>query len=149
MSDAPNPARPRARPGGCLCGAVRFGIAGTSRGVILCHCEQCRRSHGSHGAYTAVKRSRLIVTERRGLKWYPSSEGVRRGFCGECGASLFWERENSGQISISAGAFDPPAGLATVGHVYVASAADFEVIADDLPKFERGSEGALDGDKSG
>lgn len=141
--------RPRARAGGCLCGAVRFGVAGTPRGVILCHCEQCRRTHGSHGAYTAIKRPQLIVTESRGLRWYRSSESVRRGFCGECGSSLFWEREGSGQISISAGAFDAPTGLQTVGHIYIADAADFEVISDDLPKFEHGSEGALDGDLSG
>ena len=48
------------------------------------------RTHGHVGAYTALSKEKLVLTERRGLDWYRSSEGARRGFCRICGASLFF-----------------------------------------------------------
>ena len=77
--------------GSCLCGAVRYEVDPPLRDVILCHCEMCRKAHGHIGAYTAAPKSALRVTESRGLKWYASSAIARRGFCGECGGTLFWE----------------------------------------------------------
>ena len=38
--------------GGCLCGAVRYEIRGPLRGVIACHCSQCRRTSGHYVAMT-------------------------------------------------------------------------------------------------
>ncbi|MBP0129127.1 MAG: GFA family protein, partial [Nitrospira sp.] len=75
--------------GQCLCGAVRFRLAGAKRDVVICHCGQCRRWHGHVGAYTRVPISALTVEDERSLAWYRSSERARRGFCRECGSSLF------------------------------------------------------------
>lgn len=79
--------------GGCLCGAVRYEIKGDLRGVVNCHCSKCRHFHGHFGAYTSVKAENLVLVEQRGLKWYASvtdeTPHVYRGFCAECGASLF------------------------------------------------------------
>ncbi len=120
--------------GGCLCGAVRYEVTGPLRGVVLCHCAMCRKTHGHVGAYTAAAKSALQLIESRGLKWYRSSERARRGFCGECGASLFWEAADRDTISIAAGTLDPPTGLATVLQIHVASAGDYYTVADDIPK---------------
>jgi len=38
--------------GSCLCGAVRYAIAGALRDVVLCHCAMCRRTHGHVSAYS-------------------------------------------------------------------------------------------------
>ncbi len=120
--------------GGCLCGAVRYEVTGPLRGVVLCHCAMCRKTHGHVGAYTAAAKSALQLIESRGLKWYRSSERARRGFCDECGASLFWEAADRDTISIAAGTLDPPTGLATVLQIHVASAGDYYTVADDIPK---------------
>jgi hypothetical protein len=120
--------------GGCLCGAVRYTITGSLRGVVLCHCAMCRRTHGHVGAYTSAARSALALTESRGLKWYRSSALARRGFCRECGASLFWERAERDTVSIAAGTLDPPTGLATVLQIHVASAGDYYRIDPDIPQ---------------
>ena len=120
--------------GGCLCGAVRYAITGALRGVVLCHCAMCRRTHGHIGAYTAAPRSALALTESRGLKWYRSSPIARRGFCGECGASLFWERTERDTISVAAGTLDPPTGLDTVLQIHVDSAGDYYRIDPDIPQ---------------
>ena len=130
-------AAPRAT-GGCLCGAVRYEVHGPLREVVNCHCGQCRRSHGNVAAYTSAKRADLVLTEERGLKWYASSDVARRGFCGDCGASLFWEPVGEGRISIAAGGIDRPSGLTTVRHIFTAHKGDYYEIADGLEALPEG-----------
>ena len=134
------------RTGGCLCGGVRYRVAGRLQPVVDCHCGQCRRTHGHFAAYATAAKPALELVEDRGLRWYGSSPGVRRGFCGTCGASLFWEQVEGSEISIAAGTLDAPTGLATVGHIFVADAGDYYAIADGLPRFAGSDGGALDGD---
>ncbi len=130
-------ATPRAS-GGCLCGAVRYEVYGPLREVINCHCGQCRRSHGHVAAYTSAKREDLVLTEDRGLKWYRSSDFARRGFCGDCGASLFWEPAGQGRVSIAAGGIDASSGLATVRNIFTAHKGDYYEIADGLDSLPEG-----------
>lgn len=147
MSDQPLPPL----TGGCLCAGVRYRIDGPRRDIILCHCENCRRSHGHLAAYTAVLQTDLELIERETLDWYhDSSPDTYRGFCKRCGSSLFWDaRDGQGRISVSAGSLDDSSGLKIIGHVYVSEAGRYYAIEDDLPQFETGSAGALDGDGSG
>lgn len=120
--------------GGCLCGAVRYSHAGPLRPVVACHCEQCRRTSGHFVAATHGRREHLQLGRDDDLRWYESSPGVRRGFCGTCGSSLFWEREGSGGISIMAGTLDRPTGLRLVQHIYTAYAGDYYTIDPGLPQ---------------
>ncbi|MGD9124317.1 MAG: GFA family protein [Desulfarculaceae bacterium] len=124
--------------GGCLCGAVRFEVKGQLKNVINCHCSKCRRIHGHVGAYTVAKREDLIMLEDRGLKWYRSTQdetpNVHRGFCSECGSSLFWDPRGKPAISIAAGSLDQPTGLVTERHVWVSQAGDYYQISDGLPQ---------------
>lgn len=120
--------------GGCLCGAVRYAVRGALRPVVNCHCRQCQKSHGHYAAYSAVDRDALEITEPRGLRWYRSSELARRGFCGECGSSLFWDRDGAGHVAVAAGTLDRPTGLSTVRHIFVADKGDYYELTDDLEK---------------
>lgn len=97
----------------------------------------CRKTHGHVGAYTAADKSALHLLEARGLKWFQSSENARRGFCCECGGSLFWESAGRDYISIAAGTLDGPTGLKTVLQIYVDDAGDYYDIPNDIP--QRGS----------
>ena len=119
--------------GGCLCGAVRYELAGALRDVILCHCAMCRRTHGHVGAYTAAPKNALRLVETRGLRWYASSTIARRGFCGECGGSLFWEPVAKDYVAIAAGTLDAPTGLATTLQIHVDSAGDYYEIDARIP----------------
>jgi hypothetical protein len=125
--------------GSCLCGAVSYRIQGSLRDVINCHCEQCRRFHGHFAAYTAaLRRDITIRDEQRQLKWYLSSRKARRGFCGRCGASLFWDEHGSELLRIAAGSLDQPTGLRTIAHIYTADQGDYYVLADALDRRPRG-----------
>lgn len=130
--------------GRCLCGAVAYEVRGPLRDVLLCHCEECRRWHGHVAACTAARREDLVLVQGRGLRWVrsPRSDaGARRGFCGECGSSLFWDPPARDTVSIAAGTLDQPTGLRATAHWFVSQAADYEALPDDgLPRHERSAE---------
>jgi len=129
--------------GGCLCGAVKYEIHGKLYNVINCHCSKCRRIHGHTAAYTSSKREDLKLIEQHGLKWYRSikdeTPDVYRGFCKECGASLFWDARGEAYIYISAGTIDQPTGLKTIGHIWLNQGGDYYELTDDLEKYEMDS----------
>jgi hypothetical protein len=76
----------------------------------------------------------LRLVESRGLKWYRSSQRARRGFCSECGASLFWEADDRDTISIAAGTLDEPTGLSTILQIHTASAGDYYELPANVPE---------------
>ncbi len=119
------------KSGGCLCGAVKYELRGKTTSVTYCHCSMCRRWHGHVGAYAAVDRADFVLVESRGLRWYASSKDVRRGFCGECGASLFFDTEGDPKIAFTAGSLDAPTELRSKAHIYVASRGDYYAVAED------------------
>jgi hypothetical protein len=126
--------------GRCLCGQVQFEIHGEMRGIVNCHCSKCRKFHGNFGAYTSVKVEDLKITEEKSLKWYKSltdeTPNVHRGFCSECGSSLFWHPKDQPNIAVAAGALEEPTNLKTIGHVWCSQKPDYYKIEDDLPKFD-------------
>ena len=128
--------------GRCLCGAVRYEVRGPLQDVLICHCEECRRWHGHISAFTAARREDLAVDDGRAVRWVdsPASDAhARRGFCGECGSSLFWDAPGRETISIAAGTLDGDAELRVTGHIYVSERADYDALPDDgLPRHDRG-----------
>lgn len=132
--------------GGCLCGGVRYRLTGPRRDVIICHCENCRRTHGHVAAYTSVMQSDLEFEAQESLCWYhDASPDAYRGFCNRCGASLFWDaHDGRGKISVAAGSLDSGRELKIIGHVFVSEAGEYYEIGDELPQFETGSAGALE-----
>ena len=120
--------------GSCLCGAVKYQVIGALRPVVACHCGQCQKTSGHHVAATSAKREDFKLLEERGLKWFSSTVGIRRGFCQQCGGNLFWDKAELPSISIFAGTLDQPSGLQLVEHIYVEEKADYYEIMDGLPQ---------------
>jgi hypothetical protein len=111
--------------GGCLCGAVRYQIAGPLPPPSACHCAQCRRQHGALGVYTLAPEDRYTIEGDGNLAWYDSSPTIRRGFCRVCGSKLFWQRRGSGQLDVTLGSIDEPTGLKIEKHIYLPDAGDY------------------------
>ena len=118
--------------GQCLCGAVRYQVSGPLRGVIACHCSQCRRTSGHHVAATEVASSDLAFAAEASLSWYRSSDTAERGFCSVCGGNLFWRRIGGDTTSIMAGTLDTPTGLAIIQHIFVADKSDYYALDEDI-----------------
>ncbi len=130
--------------GECLCGAVAFELEGELRPIYACHCTQCRKTSGHFWAATSVPDDAMTMTRQDGLQWYQSSATTRRGFCNQCGASLFWVPEGEGRTVVAAGSLDGETGLEIKAHVFVRDKGDYYRICDGLPHFEefKGDEGA-------
>lgn len=119
----------RIRTGGCLCEGVRYKTVGTLRAVTNCFCGQCQKTSGHHFAATEAQLSQFELINHATLSWYPSSNRAKRGFCNRCGSSLFWQKNESPAISITAGTLDKPTGLETTRNIFVADKSDYH----DLP----------------
>ena len=126
--------------GGCLCGKTRFEIVGELRPVVSCHCGQCRRWHGHFAAYTAVGKDRLTITRGESFTWYRSSDQAQRGFCRDCGSSLFWQPDGRNHLAVAAGALDAPSGLQTARHIFVADKGDYYELDGDAERFLQGGD---------
>ncbi len=123
--------------GGCLCGEVRYEIAGPLFDADHCHCSMCRRQHGAAFATYAEFAPgdfRWISGESL-VKTYDSSARNGWSFCSRCGSTLAGTI-NGKIISISLGTVAGDPGIRPTAHMFVGSMASWYEIHDDLPQFE-------------
>lgn len=120
--------------GSCLCGSVRFTVTGTLKAPDACHCSQCRRVSGHVWASTDVPDDRLVITGEGQVRWFRSSDAVKRGFCDTCGSALFWKPIDQPRTAVAMGAFDAPTHMHLEMHIFVDDKGDYYDIADGLPQ---------------
>ena len=121
----------------CLCKGVSIYIKGQLRPVINCHCIQCTKTHGNFAAYTNVLDENVIFKSKKTLKWFNSSFKARRGFCNKCGSSVFYKKNGSKSVSLSAGLLQNPTNLKTISHIFLHNKRDYYRLTDKLPKFKK------------
>ncbi|MFC4668961.1 GFA family protein [Seohaeicola nanhaiensis] len=120
--------------GSCNCGGVTFTVAGDLAPPSACHCGQCRKQSGHFWASARAENDVLTVNDAGSLRWYAASDFAKRGFCGTCGAFLFWKNPDESHTSVALGALEKPTGLALSRHIFVADKGDYYDLNDDLPK---------------
>ena len=95
--------------GSCLCGAVRFTAELPSKWCAHCHCSLCRKAHGAgYVTWVGFEQDQVnIDNDATQLQWYESSAGAQRGFCQQCGSTMFFKSERwAGELHIAAGCLD-------------------------------------------
>ncbi|TIC91126.1 Non-reducing end alpha-L-arabinofuranosidase BoGH43B [Colletotrichum higginsianum] len=100
--------------GSCLCGAVKYTVAGGYALTVLCHCNSCRKFTGSSfGANSLVDRANLTVHDLESkISVYaaPTAESgtsLARSFCSACGSSLFVANDAfPNQVAVTSGSMD-------------------------------------------
>ena len=107
--------------GSCLCGAVTLradldGEAGA------CHCSMCRAWAG--GPYMVVHGKLIAIEGEEAVGVYRSSDWAERGFCKQCGSSLFYhlfpnQKFPDGEHILSAGLFKDQSGFTFKNEVFV------------------------------
>ena len=123
--------------GYCLCGAIKFEVAGELGSNDACHCVQCRKWSGHYYTGADILRSNLNIFGSENSTWFHSSKKVRRGFCSKCGSSLFFDpldQKKHNWIGVSMGAFDTPTNTKLARHIFVAEKGDYYEITDGLPQ---------------
>jgi adenylate cyclase len=120
--------------GGCLCSAVRYEASEPPKSSGYCHCTMCQRWSGAP-AWAAVTFPLAAVRITRGApKVHQSSPKVERGFCSDCGSSLFVRYPDIDEFCVSIGSLDVAANARPQRHVGIESQLPWFVLADDLPR---------------
>jgi hypothetical protein len=116
---------------------VTFEVQGPLPPADACHCTKCRKHSGHFFVSTDVPRAALTIHGIENVKWFRSSEKARRGFCSNCGSTLFWDpldQQKHAWIGVAMGAFDLPTETRLGIHVFVADKGDYYEITDGLPQ---------------
>ncbi|MCS6759658.1 MAG: GFA family protein [Candidatus Devosia euplotis] len=94
--------------GGCQCGAVHYHAFLAADTAHLCHCRMCQKAVDNYfEALVGADNARLVWT-RGTPAGFMSSEFVERGFCPQCGASLYYRDVNACHTSLTIGSLDHP-----------------------------------------
>lgn len=129
------------RTGGCACGAIRFTITAPPLGTGACHCRQCQKMSGGGANYVALVPKEALRIDS-GIPRYHRSSGdsgaeVARAFCADCGTPLWSEPAHEPFLPVKIGAFDEAGDLAPRLHIYTASAPDWHLMGEGLPRFDK------------
>ena len=127
-------AAPRPLSCSCLCGGVAFALPGPAGPITACHCGQCRKLSGHYAASFDADEAGLAYSARGSLAEYATQRDGRRGFCRNCGSSL-WFRAADGAFSVEAGSVDGPTGGRLAAHIFVADKGSHYTIDDGVPQF--------------
>jgi len=121
--------------GRCLCGDVRFTVAGGMKASNHCHCESCRRATSSpFTTWFTVARSNLSWT---GLppQAFASSPGVTRFFCALCGSPMAYEIvDRPDETDLYAASLDDHSGFEPQRHTNWGERVTWVALADHLPR---------------
>jgi hypothetical protein len=123
--------------GSCLCSRVKYQIHGPLTDVLNCHCSMCRKLHAAAFRTRAKVATKdwEWVSGKEFVKFYESSPGEHKGFCGECGSSLLTRFDSNPEVlGFPLGTLDSNPGVRAGRHVFVGSKAPWYDITDALPQ---------------
>ncbi len=116
-----------ARPGGCVCGAVRYELVADPVTLYACHCTDCQTETGASFALSMiVNRESLALLrgspEPRGCRLEDGRE-KRSECCPRCNTSLWGVPARYPELrNLHPGTLDDTAWLEPVGHIWTRSA---------------------------
>jgi hypothetical protein len=126
--------------GSCLCGEVGFVLTKAPLRCRTCHCSRCRKSlSAAHGTYLATALDGVRFTrgaDRVRRFKVPDAQHFAQCFCGGCGSPMPRTDAGRGITLVPMGSLDDDPGVRPQSHIYVASMAPWDVISDDLPRFD-------------
>ena len=123
--------------GACLCGTVRYEIAGDISPIWLCHCTKCRRSTGSafHASAVCSPEAFRWISGEGAINEYEDTPEYRTRFCSRCGSPVPSLLESFGLMFLHAGGLEDDHGRGIVHHIFVGSKAPWFEINDDHPQY--------------
>ncbi len=122
--------------GGCLCGAIRYRIAGTPRSSSVCFCRSCRLAGGAPSvAWFVVDIDRFTLLAGRPAT-FQSSPAVTRSFCARCGTPLAYQHaDDRDAIEITTATLDDPQRLAPDREIWHSQRVAWAASDPTLPHF--------------
>lgn len=129
--------------GSCLCGGVRYEIAGKVGPFGFCHCRSCQKAQGGAFVTSAPVRTKYltVLTGTELVSEFESSPEKWRCFCRTCGSPL-WSRTRADPdtVRIRLGLLNGDPERRPLAHMWVSETPAWFTITDDLPQSERGGD---------
>ena len=126
--------------GSCLCGAVRFEVAGDFERFYLCHCAYCRKDTGSaHAAnlFSSTATLTWLSGEDRVRVFNLPATRHRHCFCSTCGSALPELQMEGTLLKVPAGSLDTPVTLRPDAHLFGSSRASWDRVLETIPTLEK------------
>jgi len=126
--------------GSCLCGAVRFEIAGDFAHFYLCHCQYCRKDTGSaHAAnlFSSSATLRWLAGQDQVTRFNLPNTRHRHCFCATCGSALPDLQMDGTLLKVPAGSLDTDVIMRPNAHIFVASKANWDEALENIPTVAR------------
>lgn len=113
--------------GGCLCGRIRYEVSQPPQNVIACHCTHCQKISGAGSSHNAVVPTSAVTFISGKPKHFrdtgQSGNILNRYFCGDCGSSLYSQREKNPEMMIlKVGTLDAPGDMKLTMNIWTNSA---------------------------
>jgi len=128
--------------GGCLCGTVRFRIAGPPRFAAACHCLDCQAIAGGAPAQVlVVARERLALlagTPSVYRRATHSGSVMNRVFCAACGTPLWmWNDRSPDTLAVSIGTLPELSEFKPAMHFWAVTARPWHAFDPDAAVYDR------------
>lgn len=126
--------------GSCLCGKVAYEADTAPQPIALCHCQTCRKTHGSaFSSVMAVPRERFQwVRGEDVLGAFESSPGKFRRFCTSCGSHIMAERPDQPVVLLRLGCLDTELDVKPAVHIWRSDGASWYNPKDEVPELPEG-----------
>lgn len=125
--------------GSCLCGNVKFRVAGPFSAFRYCFCSRCRKASGSaHAANLVVPRAQFQWTAgESSIRRYdlPDAQRFSVWTCNECGTRVPHVIRTRDDMLVPAGTLDTDPGMKPEHSIFWASKASWYSECGDIPHF--------------
>lgn len=124
--------------GRCLCGDVAFELQQPVPNLYQCHCSLCRRVTGSsaNAALRIPAAQFSWLDGRDNIAEYETDSGYQSHFCRRCGSPLPNPTAGGRLYWVPAGLLEDADGIELGAHLYIASRADWDIIAEAGERYD-------------
>jgi hypothetical protein len=124
--------------GSCLCGAVKYEVAGEAQRFYHCHCSRCRKATGTGHASNLFLQPAVLswLSGQEHIRQFKVPEAVRFGnqFCAICGGRLPRQPQED-TVVIPAGSLDGETPIRPQARIFTDSRANWSCSGDGIPTY--------------
>jgi hypothetical protein len=121
----------------CYCGAVTIEVQANPKGIVNCHCGQCRRLSGNaFTSWVSFPKQGIQTTGNEPLTAFAVTANVTRHFCRVCGSHVFTSDVRLPQVlGVPAGVIEGAPLSRPAAHYFVGHKAPWHSICDGQAQF--------------
>ena len=123
--------------GSCLCGAVKYEVAGEAKRFYYCHCSRCRKATGTGHASNLFLQPATLTwrTGQEHIRAFkvPEAQRFTNQFCSICGGRLPRQPEGADTVVVPAGSLDGEAPIRPQARIFTDSRASWSCSGDEVP----------------